>query len=46
MTLKDLREFIFKIYYKQICFTKKDSCYSLKKVLKKGLVLFATNLTK
>ena len=46
MTAKDLREFIFENYYEQIGFTEKDSYYSLKKLIKKYLVLFATNLTK
>ena len=31
MIVKDLREFIFKNYYRQIDFTKQDSYYSLKK---------------
>ena len=45
MTMKDLREFLFENYYKQIGFTKKDSYCSLK-MRKKDLVLFPTNLTK
>ena len=47
VTVKDLREFIFKNYYKRIGFTKRDSYHLLKKAQKKkDLVLFATNLTK
>ena len=42
MEIKDLRELIFENYYKQICFFKKDSYCTLKKV-KKDLMLFATN---
>ena len=33
--VKDLREFIFENYYKQIGFTKEDSYYLLKKSEKK-----------
>ena len=45
MTVKDLREFTFKNYYKRIGFTQKDIKISTKKK-KKDLVLFVTNLTK
>ena len=31
MMVKDLREFIFEIYYERIGLTKEDSYYSLKK---------------
>ena len=30
MMVKDLREFVFENYYKQICFSKMDNYYSLK----------------
>ena len=44
MMVKDLREFIFENYYKQIRFTKEDSYYALEKQKKeKDLVLLATN---
>ena len=46
MILKDLREFIFKSYYKQIDFTKEHSYYQWKKQNKEDLVLLATTLTK
>ena len=34
MTVKDLKEFTFESYYKQIDFTKKDGYYSLGSVEK------------
>ena len=46
MIVRDLREFIFENYYRQIAFTEKDSYYSFTKLRKRVLVLFATNLTK
>ena len=45
MMVKDLPEFIFENYCKQIGFTKKDSYYLYKKERKKDLVSFAINLT-
>ena len=45
MTLKDLREFIFENYYKQISFTKKRQLLLAEKSKKTYLVLFAINLT-
>ena len=46
MMVRDLREFLFENYYRQIAFTEKDSYYSFTKLRKRVLVLFATNLTK
>ena len=40
--MKDLKEFIFENYYKEIGFTEKDSYHSLGRVKKK--LLFATKL--
>ena len=46
MKVKDVREFIFENYYKEIGFTKKDNYYLLKKAEKRDFVLIATNLMK
>ena len=46
MTVKELREFVFRNYYKQINFTRKD-CYCFSKKLRKPFfLLLAINLTK
>ena len=35
LTVEDLRKIIFEDVYMQVCFTEKDSYYSLKKAKKK-----------
>ena len=45
MTVKELRDFIHKNYYKQIGFTKDNTCSSIKRQ-KKHLLSFATKLMK
>ena len=44
-SVKDLREFIFKNYFKQTGFTKEDSYFSLTN-WKETFILFVTRLTK
>ena len=44
-SVKDLREFIFENYFKQIGFTKEDSYFSLTN-WKETFILFVTRLTK
>ena len=46
MTEKELKKFIFENYYRQIGFTKENSCYSTKNQKKKDLILIATKLNK
>ena len=42
MAIKELRDFIFKNYYRKIGFTKENSYYSMKHQKKKDLLLLAT----
>ena len=42
--IKELKDFIFENYYRQIGFTKENSYYSMKHRKKKDLSLFATKL--
>ena len=44
--IKELKDFIFKSYYRQIEFTKENSFYSLKHQKKKDLILLPTKLIK
>ena len=44
VTIKELKDFIFENYYRQIEFTKEKSYYSMKHQKKKDLLLLATKL--
>ena len=44
MKIKELKDFIFENYYRQIEFTKENSYYSMKHQKKKDLLLLATKL--
>ena len=44
MTIKNLKNFIFENYYRQIGFTNENSSYSMKHQKKKDLLLLATKL--
>lgn len=44
LIVKDLREFTYGNYYKQIGITKEDSYYSLRKFRKKDLLRYASKL--
>ena len=44
MSISEIREFIFKNYNKKIVFSKKSSCYSMKQLKKKDLLLLANKL--
>ena len=46
MKIKEIKDFIFKKYYRKIRFTKENSYYSMKNRKKKNLLLLATKLTK
>lgn len=46
LIVKDLREFTYGNYYKQIGITKEDSYYSLRKFRKKDLLRYASKLRK
>ena len=44
MKIKELKDFIFENYYRQIEFTKQNSYYSMKHQKKKDLLLLAPKL--
>ena len=44
MTVKEVKDFIFENYYRQIGFAKEKSYYSIKRQKKKDLLSFATKL--
>ena len=44
MTVKELKDFIFENYYRQIGFTKENSYYLVKYQKEKDLLLLATKL--
>ena len=44
MTIKELKDFIFENYYRQIGFTKENSYYLVKYQKEKDLLLLATKL--
>ena len=46
MTVNEIRDYIFKIYYKRIGFSKETSYYSVKRQKNKDLQLFVTKLTE
>ena len=46
MSVNDIRDFIFENYYKRIGFSKEDSYYSMKRLKRKDLLLFANKLTE
>ena len=46
MTVKELKDIIFKNYCRRIKFTKENSYYSMKHQKKKDFLLLATKLTE
>ena len=46
MTVNELRDFIFKNYYKRIGFARENSYYSMKHQKEKVLQLFVTNFNE
>ena len=46
MTVNELRNFIFKNYYKRIIFSKENSYYSMERQKGKDLQFFATKVAK
>ena len=46
MTVNEIRDYIFKIYYKRIVFSKETSYYSMKRQKNKDLQLCVTKLTE
>ena len=44
MSLNEIRNFIFENYYKWIAFSKDNSCYSMKHLRRKDLLLLANKL--
>ena len=46
MIANEIRDFIFENWYKRIGFSKENSYYSVKCLMKKDLLLLANNLVK
>ena len=44
MSINEIKDFIFKDCYKRIVFSKESSCYSIKYIKRKGLLLLANKL--